>query len=261
MVINSLLLILTDTLPVFMLMAFLANMNFLTLKRMAIALVMIVSVTLFVLLFANNIELWWDGFGIDVLRASLNLMCLPALLLLLTVRGSRVLQPSKAQATKITIWVVLALCSVAIPNSINYIVYFSGLWQSQTISSSFFVGLAMGLGISASVAVLLYLMLNSLKRTVIPVLLLSGYIAGQIAGVASMLEQINWLQDPVRLWNSTSLLSEHNEYGQLLRVLMGYEATPTQYYLIFYLLSLSVLGVSSWYSKQQNDSQVSGVSS
>jgi high-affinity iron transporter len=56
-----------------------------------------------------------------------------------------------------------------------------------------------------------------------------------------LLIQADWVPSHLPLWDTTDWLSESSVTGQLLYVLVGYEATPTAIQVAFYFGGLIVL--------------------
>lgn len=66
--------------------------------------------------------------------------------------------------------------------------------------------------------------------------------AGMAATAAGYLSQAGWLPSYQPLWNTSAYLSEHSLVGQLLHILVGYQARPTSIQLGFYLATLITIG-------------------
>lgn len=258
MVINSLLLILRDALPLFIFLALLLRLGMLSKAGCSLALGMSITALALLLNYSATVGQWWDGFGLDIIKALLLCLLLPGLLLFVVLatadkppartgdegnRNASAQNPttSQGQHKVLTLLVVpCIICFIAIPNLLDYSFYVYGYWQSANINSGFVSGLIMGLGISQSVATLLYLaFINNKSRLVLPALLFL-FTAGQIADASTLLEQINWLDYGDRLWDTSFILPEDNEYGQLFHTLLGYEAAPTANYLLFYIVAFTL---------------------
>lgn len=241
MLINSLLIILRDALPTFLLIVYLLRMG-------AISTFTIVSSVagsagfLFTMLYFNEyLTQLWSGNGVDIVKA-LFLICLVPVSIVVT-RGATSLRADQISQEKLNQWAVCAaIIFLTVPGALNFSIFVFGHMISDTLNAGVMTGVILGLGISASVAILLNLLLahvvdNKKNGQLIVLFLFCLFNAGQVAGAASILEQINWLENSERLWDSSSILREQNEYGQLIGVLIGYEATPSLNYLLFYTIA------------------------
>ncbi|EME3969607.1 FTR1 family protein [Vibrio fluvialis] len=77
--------------------------------------------------------------------------------------------------------------------------------------------------------------------------------AGLAASAAGYLMQAGILTAQAPLWNSSSILSERSIAGQLLHILVGYQARPTAIQLAFYLATLVLISVGMrWASRSES---------
>ncbi|MBL4246519.1 FTR1 family protein [Vibrio fluvialis] len=80
--------------------------------------------------------------------------------------------------------------------------------------------------------------------------------AGLAASAAGYLMQAGILTAQAPLWNSSSILSERSIAGQLLHILVGYQARPTAIQLTFYLATLVLISVGMrWASRSESASR------
>ena len=107
------------------------------------------------------------------------------------------------------------------------------------------IGSILGLAGGIIVGVLLY---SGLLR--IPAALLfrvTGWLilllaAGMAATASGYLSQAGLLPSLTPLWNTSEFLSEHSVIGQLLHIVIGYQARPTAIDLCFYFGTLILIG-------------------
>ena len=111
---------------------------------------------------------------------------------------------------------------------------------------SLVMGSIIGLGISLSLSILLHAMVNSIRYSLPKLIVLCVFCAGQFAGIVTLLEQIDYLNVSARLWNSSTWVADGSEYGHLLNVLFGYEATPSSAYMIAYLTAVFLPTLSAF---------------
>lgn len=126
-----------------------------------------------------------------------------------------------------------ALALLIALKSVNFIVYFTGYWQGVSHAKPLFIGLMLGLGISLSFAILLYVLAQALKnyRSNLLLLLLLTFFSAQLSQVLPLLAQIDWLAMSTPLWDSSVWLHDSSEYGYLLHTLLGYQAKPAWQHL------------------------------
>ena len=104
-----------------------------------------------------------------------------------------------------------------------------------------------GLGLLAGVAIgwLLYAGLLRIpvraffSVTAVLVLLLAAGMASQMAVFLQQADLIGTLGKP--LWDSSAWLSERSTIGQLLHILIGYDAHPNPMQMLFYLSCLAAI--------------------
>lgn len=78
--------------------------------------------------------------------------------------------------------------------------------------------------------------------------------AGLAASAAGYLIHAGVLASQPPLWNTTALLSERSVVGQLLHILVGYQARPTAIQLGFYLVTLALIAAGmKWVGRQQSE--------
>jgi high-affinity iron transporter len=170
-----------------------------------------------------------EGFGMELIEA----LVLIGFSLLVT---SKICFPHPSNYSPYIIGGTMVL--LMIPNTLNFAIYATAYWPSQDQNMALLLGIILGLGISSSLACIIYLVL---KTSVLPSIirtLLVIFSAGQVAEAANLLEQIDCLPSTPDLWDSSWLVTDQSEYGHLLRVFWGYEANPSVYYLLFFCAAL-----------------------
>jgi high-affinity iron transporter len=75
--------------------------------------------------------------------------------------------------------------------------------------------------------------------------------AGMAATASGYLSQAGLLPSLSPLWNTSEFLSEHSVIGQLLHVLIGYQARPTLIDLCFYFGTLILIGTGMYIISKQ----------
>ena len=231
MLINTVILFIRDTLPVFLLFSFLlaqqgGNARYLlggTLAGflMAVGLYFNLSV----------VSEWFEGGGLELIKTLV-------LVVMLSGLGEFIRRQYQGY-TASTRWLsALLMVGITFINVIHFIIYLLAYWSASDAGSSLILGNVIGLGISLSVGVLLYVAVAAIRVRVIKLAVLILFFAGQIAGIAMLLEQINLLPNQSRLWDTSGWVADDSEYGHFLNVLIGYEATPTGAYMLIYVASI-----------------------
>ncbi|MCP4866688.1 MAG: FTR1 family iron permease [Alteromonas sp.] len=231
MLINTVILFIRDTLPVFLLFSFLlaqqgGNARYLlggTLAGflMAVGLYFNLSV----------VSEWFEGGGLELIKTLV-------LVVMLSGLGEFVRRQYQGN-TSSTQWLsALLMVGITFINVIHFIIYLLAYWSASDAGTSLILGNVIGLGISLSVGVLLYVAVAAIRVRVIKFAVLILFFAGQIAGIAMLLEQINLLPNQRRLWDTSGWVADDSEYGHFLNVLIGYEATPTGAYMLICVASI-----------------------
>ena len=247
MLINTVILFLRDALPIFVLIAYLSA--FLQMSKLWLFLSLSTG-ALLSLIYINQIHVisqWFDGIGIELVSWwSQVFIYLLAVILVLT------LPPQKSANKKLGYWVAGIMVSLTIVSKgSSFILYFDGYLNQNNVLQSMLLGTLLGLGISLSLAILLNLGAQGLRRrfglwTIW--LLIIVYSSGQLSNALSLLVQIDFISASATAWNSQSLLSNEFEFGHLFKVLFGYQASPSMTQVYVYALSIAFpLAVFYWF--------------
>lgn len=103
------------------------------------------------------------------------------------------------------------------------------------------------LGLTGGIAVGVFLYFGLLGIPMSALFRVTGWLilllaAGMAATAAGFLSQAGLLPSYHPLWNTSAYLSEHSLIGQLLHILVGYQASPTAIQLGFYLATMILIG-------------------
>lgn len=232
MLINTVILFIRDTLPIFLLIALLRPILSQTRNALFLTVLIILILTAVIYARLDSIHQWGDGVGFELLKIActgLSWIALCLLLIMTHVSGW----------SRIALHFVL-LAGVVIPSSLHFVIYSTAYWSAQTQWFGLLTGTVIGLGISLSIATLLNLLLSLLAHHRLRLMLLFTFFAGQAAGITVMLEQIDYLPNSFRIWDTSAIVADASEYGHLLNVLIGYEATPSLSYVVVYLFCLTL---------------------
>jgi len=191
----------------------------------------------------NTVSDWFDGMGQEVFSAAMQFL----IYLLLAAFTLAVFGRSKNRRPPVALMPLLMTVIVALAvtrEGFEVLVYLYGFADVLPQVVSALTGAAIGASIGISIGALLYYMVVCLDQgrslaAGLGLLALVG--AGLLLQAVSLLIQADWLPSQLPLWDTSGWLSETSVTGQLLYVLIGYEATPTAIQVGFYLGGLSVL--------------------
>jgi high-affinity iron transporter len=127
----------------------------------------------------------------------------------------------------------LSLFLLVIPHASDFIVFFTSVGQTQ-LRASVYVGVSIGLGICVSISYLLFFVFLNIDKSLPLKIAIALFLAGQLSNIVTILQQIDVLSSSLPLWNSNNFIADRNEYGQFFHVLVGYDATPTLIYLVVF---------------------------
>lgn len=247
MLINTGILFLRDALPLFILLAILLSFWQHCGRSIAIGCAVGLVVTTLIVEEHNMVSEYFEGAGYELLQC-LTLIAAFSLSAILLSTGNLL----GRHCPKLVITLLVAF--TVIPHSANFSVFLVGFVSQKDALTPILVGTLLGGGICASVAVLLNLLLTSLKQTFSSQLMFAIFAAGQVSNCTILLQQIDWLPDPGALWNS-QFISDESEYGHLLKALIGYEAAPSSIYLAVYATALMLLLSIAFYARQHGLTQ------
>lgn len=117
-------------------------------------------------------------------------------------------------------------------------IYLSSFAGQPVLYTSALMGGALGLGIGASLGIILYFALLGLGRRSFLWLFIaytSLLSAGLAMQIVKQLMQVGLLESGPPLWDSSAWVAERSWLGELLYALVGYDARPTGLQLLFYL--------------------------
>ena len=148
---------------------------------------------------------------------------------------------------------MLGLCTALILNGSDFLIYILGYWSQSDNTNALIVGATLGLGVCLSFSILYYFLLYQLSLRIpwLITLLLTLYLVGQIIPVVNVLVQIDYIPAQQALWNINNVIDESSEVGRLMRALFGYEATPMLWELMLFLFLTGVPMASYFYQSSQ----------
>lgn len=232
MLINTVILFIRDLLPCFMLLSLLLVICPSHEKHVYRGALIGLGISALMFFSVAALSQLLDGAGLELIQACLLVAFMSSVVLLV----SWLFYKTKTKFSPV-LWVMALLI---VPNMLNFAIYLTAYWPSQGQNMSLLLGVLFGLGISSSLACLIYLLLKLTNKLWLSCACLIVFSAGQVAEAANLFEQIDWLPGTASLWNTSGFVSDESEYGHLLRVLVGYEATPSLLYVVFYSLGILI---------------------
>jgi len=179
----------------------------------------------------------FDGKGSEVLFSiGLIIIYLCSVTLFIANNGNNHFKGKKHLTTTIFLLVMLL-------NGSHFILYLNGYLTQALQFESLFLGIVLGAGICISFAILLYFFLRYCDTSIddkTSRYFLLFFAIGQLMQAIVLLQQVDMLNLGQIVWNSNHLIAENSEAGQLLRVLIGYETTPSMMQLITYVIAFIV---------------------
>ena len=253
MLINTVLLFLQSALPMFIIISLLL-LRFTTSSQRLITHKSVIFISSFAMSLAfilnqymETISQLFDGKGTEFVFSFgfIVIYCCSALLFLLNENHG--FNNVKRSLALIVFLLVFSL------NGSHFMLYLSSYWtQSLSFELSEFksagfeslvIGIILAVGICASFAILLYFLLRY-SDTYIHIksscYFLLFFAIGQLMQSIFLLQQVDVLPFNSIIWNSSNLIVENSEFGQLLHVLFGYETTPSFLQLIIYFTAFIV---------------------
>ncbi len=248
MLINTVLLFLQSALPIFIIISLLLlrftaiSANVITNKSLIVISILAAALVFVLSHYMERISQLFDGKGTEfIFSLGFIIIYFCSALLFVFDNEDRFIKVKKYFALAVFLMVLLV-------NGSHFILYLTSYW-SQSLSfessgfESLFTGIILGVGICISFAILLNFILRYSDTTIhtkTSRYFLLFFAIGQLMQSIVLLQQVDVLPMSRILWNSTNLIAENAEIGQLLRVLIGYESTPSLMQLVIYLTAFFV---------------------
>ncbi|WP_125717260.1 iron transporter [Pseudoalteromonas rubra] len=225
MLLNSVVITLNQCLPVAVVCVLLCatGKTVLTTKQAVLGITLGALGCIALLLMAADISAWWDYRGLELVQIML-LMALFAGLSGHYIQGS-----DKAR--------VLSLAAALTLYLSNFFTYFGGYWQADG-AFALALGAGLGLSICASFAILLYFSLLWATRNAMALIsmFVALHSASKLVFASDLAAQIDIMPAYPALFDLRNWVSEDSVGGRILKVLFGYEATPS----VWSILALAV---------------------
>jgi high-affinity iron transporter len=198
---------------------------------------------------AVTVSQWLDGFGQEVTSATMQVLMYLCLLTiaLLVLRRSR--RPGE-HSPWIPVVMAVAVALAVTREGFEVLVYVYGFLGVPSQLLTVLTGALIGTGIGISTGVLLYFLLRAppvRDRPAAGFCLLGLVGSGLLLQATTLLMQADWLPTRAPLWDTSAWVPESSVTGQLLYVLIGYEATPTAIQMEVYCVGLlALIAIALW---------------
>ena len=152
-------------------------------------------------------------------------------------------------------WIIVSLSILVAIKLVSFITYFSLYYQNSELFQAKSYGLFLAAGITTSLSILLFLVLEKIKEYYsikIVFWLTIIFVAGQLNLITPLLIQVDLISDMGSLWDTSTYIQDDSEYGLLLKSLIGYEATPSIIHLMVFVSVLILSFLAMRYSKGLN---------
>ncbi len=127
--------------------------------------------------------------------------------------------------------------------------YLGGFFSSGKHLQQVTMGSIIGFGIGASSGILLFYGLVGLPATwtkPVSLTLLALFAGTMLSQSALQLTQVDWIEQTAPLWDSSALLAEDSLLGELLYALVGYESKPTAAQVVSYIAGVCLVLIAAF---------------
>lgn len=217
MLINTVLVVTRDLLPLFILLPVLLQLVTTSKVRLLItAMLIAVAILLLITPVLSSITRLAEGNGLELLFILLLSLLLLCLLLQTTHCRYRTVM------TCVAVLLQMLICAI------NVLLFSLTSVGNAGASESLWLGAVLALGICTSIAVLAYQLLAELRRWSSWWLgvMLALVAARQGSEAISLLSQTDLITQQESVWDSSGFLAEQSELGVFFHAWFGYEATP-----------------------------------
>jgi len=244
MLLNSVILVLQETLEAALLISVLLAISHHYQRRAYWLLYAIVIGLVFSLFYAvkmAQVSEWFEYTGQEVINALLQtsttlfIMVCTWLLMRYWVAGSH--KVAAYYASRFRFFAAITVLLAITREGSEVLIYLLGFYQQNAIFHIMTIGSLIGFGIGVSVGVLILYGLLSLQgrwRIITTVSVLALFAGNMLSQATLQLIQSDWISSAHTIWDSSGVLSEDSLAGKLLYALVGYEATPSGVQVVAY---------------------------
>jgi high-affinity iron transporter len=205
--------------------------------------------------FYSQVSEWFDYVGFEVTNAFIQILIMLALILFCYMFSIR----ARLQATATLAWLapllMIVMLALGIAREVSEIIlYLDGVLAVPENISPAILGTIMATGIGISSGIVLYYVLEAMPvswRFRLCMVMLALFAGNTASQATVLLIQADWLPYTGQAWDSAQLLPEQFVIGQILYILIGYEANPSvlqmSLYAVFTLVVVfSPLALLAW---------------
>ncbi|MCG7561154.1 iron transporter [Pseudoalteromonas sp. McH1-42] len=216
MLLNSVVITLNQCLPVAVVCVLLCatGKNVLSVKQGALGTLLGGLGCMALLILAADISVWWDYRGLELIQI------LILITLFVGLAGHYIFDLACARVMSLAAALTLYLS--------NFLTYFNGYWQMDE-AFALMLGTVLGVSICASFAVLLYfsLLWATRKMLLLVTVFVALHSASKLVFASDLAAQIDIIPAYTALLDMRTWVDEYSVGGRILKVLFGYEATPS----------------------------------
>jgi high-affinity iron transporter len=207
----------------------------------------------------GQISSWADGIGQDIVTICILIISLCMLAwhcICVSPNSSQMVLDAKQIGASTakgnqSLWALtIAVAFSVLREGAETVLFVSGLITGASESlGAITTGVAIGLTLGALVGWLIYEGLGQVKPqrlfavTNILILMLAGSLASQLAKTATQADWISLLGE--QAWDISALLPNDSAIGMVLHGVMGFEASPTQLQVLFYLGATALIWIAA----------------
>lgn len=199
--------------------------------------------------YMSSISEWFDYTGQEMINAQLHIGIACFLILFSWTHFSDKNNNDKqtVKFSKNLLCQLSALGAVALAitrEGAEIILYLTGMLHQKDMILSTMLGTSLGFGIGISIGVLLFFSLISFTRQAsqaLYIILLAVFTGNMLSQASVQLMQADWLSSSQALWDTSHYISESSVVGQLLYALIGYESTPSFWQVSAYASGISLV--------------------
>ncbi|MEW6989228.1 hypothetical protein AADZ91_00950 [Colwelliaceae bacterium 6441] len=241
MLINTVILFIKDLLPIFILLCLVSchiKLSELSINRLLFIFLSSVLGIMATFYFLPTMAELFEGAGIELLKTVELILVYFCLLF----GCSFLITQDKISAHNRHLLTVGIIVFIVV-NASQFIVFLDSYVASSQTVREVLAGLSIGLGICLSFSALLYfslLWMIAKEHFILIYLMLALFLTGQITQVVSLLQQVDIIQSSEVFWDSSDWIQNSSEYGHLFKTLFGYEAKPSEEFILLYIISLLI---------------------
>ena len=239
MLINTVLLFLSNSLVIFVVLALLISVKnkfHLSALTFSIGATAGVLLMLTLWLYIDKISQMNDDTGLEWFYVGIHLIVYFLILLFVNTPNS-----IKQITSKSSLYAAAILALIIMLQGTNFLIYFIGYWSNTNGVNALCVGVILGAGICVSISILLYffcLFLNERLYARSTEVIFILFACGLINKTSDLLLQIDFLPSTRMIFDLNFIVKETSELGHFLKSLFGYDASLTILQVGLYFIAL-----------------------